>query len=336
MRKFPSSIFSSSWSSLWDNETAILLRVAIVAGVLLAAGEAISRAALMPVGALWEYWNPDAALKFQWYRNASEPAANDSAGPMPDVLVVGDSTAARNFDPAALKSPNGPGVEAFNLGWPANFPLAFEYSTIPLLRDGQAVPRVVVVSFSPSAFVDSETTSRFESTILQSAYCRRQREGSLLQDFVWLTRIRPALEWRGLWFTGKQPAPPANNGFQPLEGHENRSEPDRSREARQLTEARLDVLRDLVTLASERDFQLVIVIPPIENVDTIPEAGAYRRAVEMICNTRNCHVVDCSDVEGLTSEHFWNNTHLNRDGAEVFSHWFSKNVLSDLLAPAGR
>lgn len=332
MRKFPLSIFSSSWHSLWDKDAAILLRVAVVAAVLLTAGEVVSRAALKPVGSLWEYWNPDAAVKFQWYRNVSESNSDDTLQRMPDVLIVGDSTAARSFDPSELQSPIEAAYDSYNLGWPANFPLAFEYSTTPLLRDGRSVPRIVVVSFSPGAFVENETTRRFEANILQSAYCRRQREGSLIQDFFWLTRIRPALEWRELWFTGNQPEVPPGRGFQPVVGHEDLSKPDQRRKGKELSEARLDVLRELVALASERDFQLVIVIPPMEDLDSIPEAAEYQRAIEKICNTENCQVVDCSHVEGLTSRHFWNNTHLNQEGAIFFSRWFSKNVLRGLLS----
>ncbi|WP_146372618.1 hypothetical protein [Symmachiella macrocystis] len=310
-----------------------MLRVVIVAGLLLVAGEAASRVALKPVGTLWEYWNPEAAVKFRWYRDVCESSTADDVH-MPDILVVGDSTAARDFDPVELESQIAPGYEVYNLGWPANFPMAFQSSTIPMLRDGQRVPSVVVASFSPSAFADDATVHRFEANILHSAYCRRQREGTLIQDFLWMTRIRPALRWQKLWFSGKQPGPPPRKGFYPLDGHEEKSELGGHRDELRLSENRLDVLRELVELSSERNFQLVIVIPPIQNVDAIPEVTEFRRALETICKTENCHVVDCLNVEGGSQKYFWNVTHLNQDGAKVFSRWFSKNVLRDVLPPA--
>src|SRR4051794_15523132 len=56
-----------------------------------------------------DYWAADAASQFEYYRRLVRH------GPAPDVVIVGDSTAARGLDPEALRDGLPAGTEVYNL-----------------------------------------------------------------------------------------------------------------------------------------------------------------------------------------------------------------------------
>src|SRR4051794_39576256 len=95
---FRSSIFSSSTlRPLAGGPGAGTAKAAVLAILLVVGAEGAARVALAPIGAYWEYWTPAAAGKFEVYREQVR------RGAVPGLVVVGDSTGARDIDPALLR-----------------------------------------------------------------------------------------------------------------------------------------------------------------------------------------------------------------------------------------
>lgn len=325
MRLFPSFTSSSSWGAFRDDDGRICLRILCVALLLVAVAELSCRVALAPLDSLWEYWSPPAAQKFEWYRRHSQELAGSRSGHV-DVLLCGDSTAARDLNPEVFRDVGSTGL-VYNLGWPANFAGAFRHTTVPLLRDAARVPRVVVVSFAPGGFCRSPTVERFEASILSSPYCRRARAGWLLQDYVWLTRIRAALPYRSRWFREKTLEPPPDWGFMGLDGQDGGRNDLPNGGFGTAEKDRLSVLDELARMSKERGFQLVVLIPP-QHGNRPGEVEGYMEALNRISKLPTCDVIDCRHPAGanLQTQDFWNANHLNSSGAEKFSTWLATEL----------
>ena len=307
MRTFLSSIFSFRTLAISDVRGSGACQTVVLAVCLIVAAEAVTRRALAPIGGYWEYWTPRAAVKFERYR------ADLVRGVVPPVLVVGDSTAARDVDPEALSAALNIGP-AFNLAWPANFPLAFEYSTLPLLRNA-VTPDIVVVSFSPLAFFDSPTVRRFEESILSSPYTRRAAGERGVSDFVHLARLRAALPFRKSWWTGTGLPQPSDGGFMPLEGTTGAAEG--IEEVGAFGRDRFAVLQDLQGYSRRYGFQLMVVLPPRRDVSQV-RRNSEAEYVERL-RAAGFQYLDFREAPFLSPEHFHDAGHLNRVGARIYS-----------------
>jgi hypothetical protein len=287
---------------------------------LVGAAELVARSAIAPIGDYWEYWSPQAAAKFEKYRS------DISRGKAPDILIVGDSTGARDIDPAVLVE-SGAADSAFNLAWPANFPLAFEQSTSPLLRN-EVVPKLVIVSFSPTAFFGTPRVIRFEESILASAYCRRLQGERQASDVFYLARLRPALPFFRSWWTGKKLPQPASAGFMPLTGSS--TTPDVEEEAHGFGDDRFAVVAALRDAAQRRGFDLLVIVPPRTR------SSELRRAVEATYVSRlaanGIRYLDFRDAQFLSPRDFYDQGHLNREGARSFSEHI-RDALPEVRQP---
>jgi hypothetical protein len=307
MRTFRSSIFSFDTLTACDPRGSGAWQTVVLAICLLAVAELGARSALTPIGAYWEYWTPRAAAKFERYR------ADVRRGTPPRLLAVGDSTGASDIEPAALADAAGVDT-AFNLAWPANFPMAFRESTLPLLRS-DAAPDVVVASFSPTGFLSSPRVERFEEAILSSPYVRALRGERQAADYSYLARLRPALPFRGSWWTGNGLPQPANGGFMPLTGAD--AAPDVGEEERPFERERFAVLEALREAGRQHGFEVVVVVPPRRDPSAVRE-GAEATYLSRL-RQGGFTYLDFREPSFLQPAHFYDGGHLNRDGARIYS-----------------
>jgi hypothetical protein len=241
------------------------------------------------------------------------------------VLVVGDSTAARDFDPAAILEALPPGADAYNLAWPGNFPLAFRCTTLPLLAEAPAVPKVVVAAFTPNGFADTERVRRFEAGILSSEACRRAAGDMVPGDYLKLTRLGRAFS--------SAPAPrdeagtgATELGFMPLEGRstERRGREERGRRAdddvRSVTAERVAIIDDLGRVAKDRGFSLIVVVPPVAPKERDGNVYVeYARELARAAAEHGFTAIDWRHPEGYGRESFYDSVHLNAEAARRLS-----------------
>jgi hypothetical protein len=310
-----SSIFSFDTLRLNGRAPAGFFRAALLALALSIAAEGAARIVIPAEGPRDEYWSMGAAAKFETYRERAD------AGRPPAVLVVGDSTAARDLDPEALAESTG--LDAYNLAWPGNFPLAFRCTTLPLLGVASGAPRVVVAAFTPNGFSDTERIQRFEAGIVTSDICRRASGERIPADFIRLTLLGRALA-RG---DATEPDMAATElGFMPLEGRsrEPSRREDRARrekdDVRSITAERFEVVRELGRIARERGFTLVVVVPPVAPKERDGNVYTeYTHALERASAEFGFTVLDRRHPEGYDRESFYDPVHLNAEGARRFS-----------------
>jgi hypothetical protein len=301
---------------------ARFLKAVALAAALVVCAELLCRLALGPLGHYWQYWDLAAAAKFEHFRERARQ------GRAPALLVVGDSTGASDIDPASVASQFEPGVDAYNLAWPADFPLAFRACTLPLLREASRGIRVVVASFSPRGFVESPEADRFESAILNSLICREVQGRREAAHYVYLARVRYALPFRRSWFTGGGlPGPPDRAGFMPLDGGNQEPPPARSASATEarvgivsLSEERLRAIFDLAELGRQKGFRLVVVMPPISSDDPLV-AEIERQYMSRLSSSRNpaVDVIDFRRPDFLAPTDYKDGIHLFADGARRYS-----------------
>jgi hypothetical protein len=319
-----SSIFSFDTLRLNGRAPTGFFRAVLLALALSIAAEGAARMVIPAEGPRDEYWSRGAAAKFETYRERAD------AGSPPAVLVVGDSTAARDFDPAAIAEVLPPGFDAYNLAWPGNFPLAFRCTTIPLLASAASVPRVVVAAFTPNGFSDTERVQRFEAGIMTSDICRRAEGARIPADFLRLTLLGRALS-RG---DATEPDMAATElGFMPLAGRsqERSRREDRARrekdDVRSITAERFEVVRELGRIARERGFALVVVVPPVAPKERDGNVYAeYTRALAHSSAELGFTVIDWRHPEGYDRDAFYDPVHLNAEAARRFSRELGRVV----------
>ena len=329
MQKFPSSIFSSETLQA-DVVRTGAVKATILALLITVLAETACRWMLEPIGRRWEYWDPVAADKFEYYR--SRLGTN-----VPDVVIVGDSTAARNFSPEALEAKFALGTDVFNLGWPGNFPMAFRHSTMDLFGNGN-VPRLVIVSFSPSSFVNGVRVSQIEDAILGSPFCRHSAGETSIGQYVYLSRLRDARPFAGAFFTGLGlNVRPADDGAMLLDGRKETvpqtlQPPSESG----LSDARLNVLDEFVQRLQNGGSDVLLVLPPAatsERLSGVP--AAYLAHLNQLCD-QSPHVTLFNSREDaqLDSTDFWDAGHLNRAGATKFSKRIGAAIAGNNTPPA--
>ena len=291
---------------------------------------------LMPRGG---YWADDAKAKFEPYRLLT---LGDQA---PEIVIVGDSTGARDFDPLAIEAALPANMRVYNLAYPGNFPRAFKLSTLPLLKFPHAPPRLVILSFAPNAFFENQSTRKSEDQILDSPICRERDT----DRWAW-TRLAVSNlgSLRANWQFWKRDAVslPKDRGFLLLEGsgptkpakllERSRYDASEQRDHREYARAgtladdapipdaaRLDVVRDLATLARDRGFRLLVIVPPHLEMRVYgrphPIFEAYREAIVRLGVELGFHVLDWNDPPFLDPEDYYDWGHLNRIGAAKMS-----------------
>lgn len=315
-----SSIFSFETLSLKDGSPRGPLGVVAFVLLLLLGAELLSRVITAPYEKSWPYWHPGAANKFEGYRSLA------SQNKTPSIVIVGDSTAARNLDPKLIQEalPSG---SAFNLAWPSNFIGAFPCTTLPLLSEPLSAPRVVLVSLSPLGFYDNPTSKRLEANITSSAYCRMMADEFELAQYLALARyshLSVAL------LRGNEEGQP--DGFMPLAPKE-KSPAKSPRERRSdtpqtspsLNIKKAEILEALAALSTNRGARLVILIPPNQRQQRQPPKD-FTDFVLALCEKYNADLLDYSAADFLQDEDFYDAGHLNQNGAKRFSGRVSQDL----------
>jgi hypothetical protein len=326
MQRFPLSIFSfESFSSLGRPPRRVL-QTLVLTVLLLCVSEVGAHILLRPLGRFPDYWDVKAASKYEYYRMEMD------RGLIPAFIVIGDSTAARNIDPAILEHSCGLG-HGLNLGWPANYPLAMRCTTFPLLNDGKT-PKLVILSLASTGFVDSERTKRFEQSILSSYACREIRGETMISHYIYLARLRRALSFlpsrNSLQSTALQPPP--LNGFMPIDlktGTERKfPEAEKDDMPSDLASERLSVITDMARLAQARRFALVVLVPPLKSVSATMQIiqTKYLNALSQAEKQYRFTVIDCERMEGRDLLTFYDNVHLDQAGAEIFSSFLGREL----------
>lgn len=162
------------------------VRAALIGGwpVLLAAvcvvlaGEIVARIALGD-DRTWEFWTRSIALKVELVEEAID------AGVPPELLVVGDSSAANNLVPGILEDVLG--LRTFNLGTPGNVPADFDVTVrAGILEPLDLRPRVVVACFSGWGF--DHRIPKISTGITSAPLARRVRGERVWGDVLGLVR----------------------------------------------------------------------------------------------------------------------------------------------------
>ena len=303
---------------------------AIATVALFGLAELGARTLMAPVGErAWTYWDDKAANKFETYR---QRALDGSA---PEVLAIGDSTAAYNFVPASF-SETSEVTDVYNLAWPANFPLSFQQTTLPILREG-AAPRYVILIQAATSFIDQEDM-RIEAGILSSVLAKRQRGDFLVADYLHLSRLYPARRLLSKhWLRGETELldPPPAQGYmslgpgQPLTDTERQARIDGEAAHGETLNAKLDrrgfseekraSVTRLADLAKERGFQLIVVLSPLRSrpmPDVFVEHRAWLRELQ---EDKGFLLWDMLDTPEIAFDDYSDGIHLLEPAAVVFS-----------------
>lgn len=281
--------------------------------------EGAARVTLDPVERYWEYWTVEAAIKFEGYRSRIR------SGDVPDILVVGDSTGAADIDPMVLSKVVSANTDAYNLAWPGNFAFAFRCNTVPLLKVGHIVPKLIIASFDPARFVENNHVRQVEGAILASPYCKHHRGEWMLADYVYLARVRLSMPYTEPAFAAKREQGTINKGFMPLDGvGEGDAIKGTVEVARDVFSNRFSPILDLVKVTTN----LIIVIPPRQ-----PPSDFRARMEEMYLeklkeasSITRFTVLDWRAPAFLSKKHFVDSNHLNREGSKVFSEELGKEI----------
>ena len=328
MLKFRSSIFSFRTFQSRDIPKKWWLSVVLAIGACVAA-ESMARYMFQPLGGFaWPYWNSDAAIKFEYYRSLARKS--DKL----DLLVIGDSRAARNFDPTTFVGTSS-NVTAYNLGWPANFPLSLRASVFPLLKENSNANTVALIQ-AVASYANKSTIERFEQNILSSWAVRRWQNPDDLLNKIALLRIYSANRiLREYWvsrdreFLNQQPP---WGGFMPKSERNNSDDVGvtsvREKSVQGPDPRRLATITELADLSKEMDFELVIVIPPGRSGETSEFFRRYREWVSRESGLLGFSVLDMTVQNNLTYDDFLDDGHLNPDGARKFSRH-----LGEILRP---
>lgn len=327
--KFPSSIFSSEQLSRLDIPRDWWASMALLAGLLVLA-ELAARVLLAPVGEnLWTYGSGTDPSRFEWFRVLSEEDRS------PTVLVIGDSTGARNVDPVTLAE--AASIDSvYSLAYPGNFPRALRSNTLPLL-DTSNTPEIVVLFQWPGSLRDDPRVDQIEAGAVSPILEARSSGRFLVSELLYVTRLFPARRYvLDHWLRGKTLIhPPDSNGFVPLQ---------RPAEARRQTadtapapadsgpfsETRRGVIRELVALAIEHDFLLVTIVGPFRSGNRYQLANRHLEWLhdQERASCSNLLVMDLRQMPGIGPDLFKDNHHLYEDGALAFSAALGRRIAS--------
>lgn len=317
------SIFSFDTLQLGKARPKGFFRALALTLALVFVAEIGARILVQRASPYYKYWEDEPGFRFEAYRQQI------LQGETPEVVIIGDSTARYGIDSPTLRANLSAAIDMYNLSSPANFPMACHCTTLPLLQEPYKPPKLVIAMFSPNGFV---ATAAYETLILNSPICRKvtspfsyHRELRLL----WLMRMSPYLKnpevvdkklrqvWEERGFTPLTEA----TAQQPIT-HPGPAKPSAS--AAEIEAEKLQVIRDLALLARNRNFKLVLVVPPLMNRDRMVEELVGR--IGQLQDESGFLLLDFSASAFLSARHFFDNTHLNKDGAEIFSEQLGRTL----------
>jgi hypothetical protein len=289
--------------------------------ILLLSAEICARFLLAPVGDnLWAYDSASLSRSFEWYRQQTQN------GTTPRIVAIGDSTGARNFDPASFSEVVAID-DVYSLARAGNFPRAMRSNTLPLL-DTESVPEIVILMQWPGSLRDDPRTDQIEAGMVSSILEARIDDRFIITDYIQITRLFRARSYLlDFWIRDEPLVRRAeNNGFDPFvrrgdDGNAGLGVSVLSPEEFTFSEARRDVTRALLNIATRRNFVVIAVVGPffsgtdfaIGNEHLYWLKGLERQ------HCANLVVLDLRSIPELASESFKDNHHLFEDGARMFT-----------------
>lgn len=227
----------------------------------------------------WQFWNRTMATKVSVLQRL---AATDRA---PDLLVLGDSSAAFNIQPNVLDEVLG--TRGYNLGSAGNYAASFDVTvTRGILPELGFTPSLVVVSFAAHGFDPAHLGQT--QRVLSSPLGRRLQGHRVWGDLFYLVRVHHVL--RLLRDPPANPTLRRQKGFEPyvqaLERRRRRpglarklpAPPDwmvrREKLQPLVLEEPLEPFRNLFRWARDHQVGVVLVSPPSEADHLQQEIGA--------------------------------------------------------------
>jgi hypothetical protein len=282
----------------------------------------------------WRYWGPTPAVKQEMLDQMITREG------VPDVLFLGDSTAAYDFRPKSFDEASG--LRSFNMGVPGNVPLAFDASIrMGLLSELEQQPRFYVVSFVPTGFFHVAWVERVEQSILTSPISRSNRGLHVWGDYIAMARAQG--NWR-IGSTRSYVHPMVYNeaGFEditliekarprtrlekvlplaPLRLTQTRHHPDRVSFAE-----RLQALANLVSHARDNDVQLIITIPRLRRSELKRRRfQRFKTAVNRLGRANGVPIWDYSSSKFPLAI----GNHMGQEGASEFSAHLGRRITRD-------
>ena len=282
----------------------------ILAVALLLVGLAeVSARAVLQDDTRWLYWNRTMASKVRFIKRQSDQ------GRTPDMLVLGDSSAAFNIVPKVLDE--GYERRTFNLGSAGNFARSFDVVMRQYVLDELPDPDVYIVSFAGRGFLPESVGQ--SARILSSPIGQHLQGKRVWGDWLYLVRLHHILRL----LRDPEPTPTLfrNRGFEPYlvalkrrarrPGLAKRLPPPprlliRPRPpAPDVEEDPMQPLRNLFQRAADRGIRVVMLSPPFE-----PEEGETPMHVDT--------------VAAVSAE--WGVPHLDYTDIDIHSHNYHLDV----------
>jgi len=216
---------------------------------------------------------------------------------------------------------------------PANFPLALRLTTFPLLREPYQVPKLVIASLTPASFNNNPRVKDFEQEIISSIYCQHVLGNYSFVDWLYLPRLRNAMPFiRDNYKPSEEFSQlRKSRGFMPSQGVvEDYRSRDPAAVSHRLVQDRFAVVSELAQIAMQRNFKLVVVIPPVGKKADEETADTYREYLSNLKRLQqqyNFTILDKRRVPSLTDEYFTDGIHLTQAGATKFSAEVALEVL---------
>ena len=289
--------------------------------ILLLSAELAARVLMAPLGEhLWAYSPTSSAASFEWYRHLA------TSGRTPDVVAIGDSTGARNFDPAAFAAQTQ-FEDVYSLARAGNFPLALRSNTIPLLEVGDP-PIVVLLLQSAGSFRDDPRVGQIERGAMSPILDARRDGRPLVTDYLHLARLFPARSLlRTHWIDDEPLLKPSSNGsFSPFHLKDEQRMDTPVVESLptmdvRFSEERRGVILELLEVARMREFPVIAVVGPqrgsSEDVVTDLHLRWLRGLAAAGCG--EFAVLDMRNAPYVESGEYKDNNHLYSKGAAKFS-----------------
>lgn len=259
-----SSSSTSSSEPLAPAHLPGLVRTGVVAVLVVLGAELAARVILGPDDD-WKFWRMPVGERIDILEARSEA---------PEVLIIGDSTAASNLVPADFIEASG--HTAYNLGTRGNMLGSFEPTMIetvlPALKNQ---PRAFVVSFTPQTYGNLPFFEDVASQVNNSLFARSARGELVWGDWFALARFKHRIRAQ-LDHQANDPTFDSAHGWQPFSVTEAQKRPNAKTRVprapwsrpqkkqrgrvRRIVPEKLDVLDQLGALAGERP--VIWIVPP--------------------------------------------------------------------------
>lgn len=244
-----------------------------------------------------------------------------------DIMIYGSSRAFRHYNPAVIFEESG--MTAFNAGTQGNGVL-FTYGLYLVSREHH-IPKIALVdvfyeydqtkNFANTRFIDLLKPFYGESAPLRE-YFKRIDPWTVLTMNSMLYRTNSQL----LSILKNQKAPENfENGFDPLPPAPKAIGSQRTKipEKDDFDSTKVQILEDMIELMKNDGVRVILVFSPIwHNTDGF----VYKENLAEIAQKHQVEFWDYTSADSLTVENFYDDCHLNGEGANQFSRLIGRRL----------